>query len=543
MSTKDFDVYLDSYQVKLQEEKLISQISTRVTDLVDIEGLRLGSETDIALVTRLISLGYKRLLLANKTYTLGTLDISNIVGLEIRGVKRPFYDGSLLQGGTIINGTIFGNGTKNCEIYSLGITNTNDDGIRLHNGSCSNKIKDVVAVVGTHGFLIESYGSDNIDNEVDKCIAFGGVHGFVSKSKGTKFTKCVSDGASTNGFVLCSDNMTSASVSAICSLNVVDKCVARKTNIGYNLYCRDYFSTTNANNITHMNTVLSNCISDTCASYGVIVGDDGAPPTGTTFNAVKNVTINGHTCINCTTSDMLFANCSGVTVDGCNINGYPTIRDMTKAKNINWGNNNSGFSIADLAYWTVLTANSATPSVDVGRQYYKTANTATTSITNFLGNRRVGQVIYVTINDDFTTIVQSGTIKLNKYKISGKGSFAILKLDPTGGFWEEIYSCTTNQNQYWAYATDMTINFDYGNIADSYITANVNSITLSTPKAHGVYYLTLRANGNYTITTWDSRIKWISPLATLSNGNRITVQLLWNGSSFIQLTPVSTTVV
>lgn len=517
-------------------EQKFDEINSQLEQVATVEVLRLSGESDSALINRLLTIGIKKILLDSKTYNLGELNLSDYTGVQISGTKKPTYNGTSLVDGTIINGYIHSNSNmKNCEFCYLGITNSETDGVVIHDGSSYNYFHDMVLLVNQHGILIESYGLENIDNIVENCIAYGGVHGFVSKSKGTKFINCISDGATTDGFVLCSDNIPLATKIGQCYLNVIDKCVARNTAIGYILYSRDYYSENNSNGISCSNISITNSTADTISAYGVCLGDDSVAPSGRTYNQVKNITLYGNTFINCTTGDILFAYCDGVTIDGNNINKFPILRNMDKAKNINFGRNNTGFSVADINYWTKLDVNITTPKVDSGRQYYKTENTATTLISNFLGNRKVGQVIYITINDDFTSIIRGANIALRKYKMTGKGSFAIFKLDPTGSYWEDVYSYSPMMNQFWATPSDTTIDWDYGNIADTYITANINNITFSTPKDKGLYYIKLRCSGAFTINSWDNRIKWISQISTTVSGKIITIEFLWDGTNFIQL--------
>ena len=530
---------------KVQDiDNRFAQTNAQLSDVVTVDFFRKENETDNQLIKRLLNENHKRLLFQSKKYEVGIIDISSKTGVTFEGLSTPTYSSTHeLIDGTVLNGVIKGSNVNSCYIKNLGIENEDgdgfEDGIKLQNGSCNNVIDNVIFNVKNHGVLIESYGNENMNNSVLNCKSFNGNHGFVSKSVKTTFKNCHSDGAKYDGIVLCSDNIPSSDSKGICKDNIIDGCIVTNTDIGINIYCRDYFSSTNDNGIELKNITISNCVIDGTKSYGILLGD-GTNSEHYAVNPVNRVTINGTSMINSTVSDVYLSLCNGVTITGCNFNKFPTISNMDKAKNIRIKDNNTGFSMANIDYWTVLDVNSNIPKVDSGREFYQTKNTSNTIINDFAGNKKVGQVIYVTINDEYTTIIRNNNIRLNNYKLTGKGSFCILKLDSTGSYWEEVYASESkNQYQWWGTTNVTTINFDYGNIADVYFETNVTSLILSTPKKTGSYYLCLRATNNFdigTITNADGKKVYLSEtLNQVVANKRITLNLLYDGKAFIEL--------
>jgi hypothetical protein len=457
--------------------------------------------------------------------------IEDNAGITIEGVK-PYWNGVNLTGGTVIIGKISIRATG-VEVYNLGFENlsvaTGSNGIEVRSATLVG-IENCLFNVYNHGVLIEEYGTTVSDITVKDCDSFFGIHGFVSKAKRVKFINCRSFNASQDGFALVSDNITGVSAPSQCLDNSLTDCEAHDTNIGFNIYSRDYFSTNNSNNITLRDLVLTNCKTSNVIAYGYSIGDSSATPAGRTYNDVKDVSILGCISKAPATWHIKFGKCDGVTVVGSNLG---PMDKTTDSKNLKFpGNNNASTSFGDVSYNEILQVNSATPNISTGETYFETANTASTVITAIQGGK-VGQVIKILINDDNTVIARSSNLEISRY-VRGTGSYLELKLAPAADKWVEVINYSAQKTQFWPYSTGVfEIDFRYSEIATSYITGNITQLTFTNMLKNQPFQLVLQGSlpAGHTITGWDSRILWLNGAAPglVTDSTFLTFEFYYDG--------------
>lgn len=432
------------------------------------------------------------------------------------------YANSKTTGAVIVGGiSIYGNGNT---IDGAGIYATSGvAGILVSTNASDNTIKDCQIAVNNHGILIEQYGGTAQRNKVINTITHGGIHGFVSKSQDAEFINCKSYGASTDGFAMVSDNITGLGLNSQNKNNRLLNCVAKSTVIGVSIYSRDYTSTTNTAGILFTNLSIESCLFDSCSAYGILVGDDGTAPGGQTYNNVQKVSIINNSISNCTTSGVKVANSTDCIIMGNNLKQSVGITKSGNAAQLKTPFNNFGGGSGNTTPTKVLTVNSTTPSVQNGENYFKTANTSSTVISN-LNNGYAGQVITVMIQDSFTTIPVTTGIGVQKY-VRGIGSVCILRSRDDLSGWDEVYSYSVNVNQDWAYQSLYVFDLNYGTYVTTQVTGNVSQLNFNNvKKLTPEFTLQLYSTSNYTLSGWDSRIVWMNggaPTSTLANTRQI----------------------
>lgn len=455
----------------------------------------------------------------------------------IRGVK-PSWSGSSITGGSIINGAITVVGNDNI-IQDLGIYNSSVNGITLRVNASRNIIENCIFNVVDHGVLIEQFGGGATNNIVRFCDSYGAVHGFVSKASNTTFLKCRAFSPSQDGFALVSDNITGLAFPSFCSNNSLIDCEVYNTNTGIRIYSRDYSSTNNASGILLRNIRIIGGNIDTCSAYGISIGDEATAPGGQTYNDVENISITGGMSVqNTVTRNITVARSNNVYIGGNNFRGIVERFNSIFAKNYKLGvNNNINFSIGNSVYNTINTVNATTIDASLVNDYLETNNTVTT-VLSAMTNGKVGQIVRILINDDFTVIPKGSVFRLSKTYIRGKGSFVWLKLANDGSGWDEIFSDNVANFQFFNYASSMTVDYNFANNAESNLTGNVSSIVFSNIRVGVVIKLILQADaGTRNISGWDSRIIWLNGSAptSVTAGNRLSMEFYWNGTNIINI--------
>lgn len=446
---------------------------------------------------------------------------------------RPSYDGSTITAGTIIDGGFEVTGSY-LNISSIGIINgSSSNGFTIKNNAQYVNISDCMIKVPDHGILTQSFGGTCKNIRVLNCDAYGGIHGFVSKAENVTYENCRSFGASVDGFAMVSDNFENASNLNQCINNNLINCEVYNTATGITIYSRDYYSTTNANNVVlrDLNIIGGNI--KTTTSYAILVGDESTVPGGQTYNDVLNISINGVNIDDIAVAGIKYARCNGVMVTATNTT-KPYSKNTT-AKNVRHSQNNiTTSSLGAVIFNTVLTANSTTPSVLNGETYFETANTVSTNITNFTG-AKVGNVITVFIKDDFTSIINSGTMKVRNV-IRGNGSFVTLKQRNDLSGWDEMDSFISDKFQFFNYASSMTIDYSFSDNARTTLTGNVTSLLFSNMTKNYIFRFLLAWDGSTrTISGWDSRIVWMGGNApsSIPNYDRLVLEFYYDGTNII----------
>jgi hypothetical protein len=467
---------------------------------------------DIAILGSLIAQGYKYIKLPAGSFAGFSLDVDDVT---IEGIK-PRWNGVAVLDGTIFTGRVSVTGNRNRLINSgsTAVGAGNNDGILIRNNASFNYVENWVFNVGNHAVLVEQYGGTATDNYIRNCNAYGGVHGFVSKSANLTFENCISKGSSQDALVFVSDNITWDSANpgvnknSICKNNKAINCYGLNSNIGFNFYSRDYSSTTNAAGIELTDVAIIGGGSDTMIAYGAAIGDSVASaPAGQTYNDVKNISFTGGWReTGSATFGVKTGRCFSVSIDRSCIVNSASDQSKTLSKRVRMSELvKQGGNIGNLVYDTVLDVNSATPTVYYGDQFFTTANTASTVITNFL-NGKIGQVIHVLINDEFTTIIGGGNILLKNY-VRGTGATISLKMNQSF-VWVELYSKPVRINQDWPYTPVMTLSYTNAELMFCYITGNVTSINFTNLVKGTTFALIVQANGTWDIGAWDARILW-----------------------------------
>lgn len=469
------------------------------------------------------------------TYNITVTTATTFNNKRISGVK-PSWNGTDLVNGTVITGNWAILGNENY-IEKLGIYNTSGNGLTVRTNASKNTVENVLFDVQDHGVLIEQFGGTASDNVVKDCDAYGGIHGFVSKSKTAKFINLRSFSASEDGFAMVSDNITGVSFPSLCLNNTLINCEAYNTNAGIRVYSRDYSSTTNAANILLRDLSIIGGNIDTCSAYGISVGDDvpaGSVPAGRTYNNVENISISGLSIKGTTTSNIQLGRSNGVYIGGNNFKGLVN-KQFDFCKNLRLdSNNNNNFSQGNSIFNTINPVNSTSIDASIINTIVETNNTASTTI-GIISNGKVGQIMQIFINDDFTVISRSTTIRLTKYYIRGKGSYVVLKYANDGSGWDELYSYTVGRLQSFSYAASTTIDYKFSEIAELGMTGNVSSIVFTNMLRNSPFRLILKwDNSVRTITGWDSRIIWLGGTAPDSVGSdRIILEFYFDGTNIV----------
>ncbi|GAB3961224.1 hypothetical protein GCM10028805_60190 [Spirosoma harenae] len=472
---------------------------------------------------------YPNLQLAPITYT-GPLSVT-ASGVRIQGSKA-YWNGTTVTGGTILNGSITVYGNKN-EISQLGITNASGNGVVIRDNASDNKVENVIFAVQNHGVLMEQFGGTAKGNVIKSCDAYGGIHGFVSKSANAVFTDCRSFSASVDGFALVSDNITGTAYPSICINNKLINCEAYSGNSGIVIYSRDYSSTTNTNNIQLTSLAIIGGTIDGMSAYGIRVGDEATGvPGGNTWNDVRNITINSVSINNVTTQAIKYLRSNGVVTIGSQFTSNPD-KSSTVAKNLTFlANAGTNFSMGNLVYNTVLTLNSTSPSVDFGDTYYETQNTVSTVISAITGGK-VGKVVWIYINDDYTVFSQSSTLDIRRF-VGGKGSILVLKYNDAGNKWVELFSTTVRIRQFWPYQSSLSLDYRFGRFMQTYLTGDVASLVFTNlPRDGEPFELLIHGSGTRTIGGWDSRIIWFDgkPPVLLAASQILILRFMYEGTN------------
>jgi len=454
----------------------------------------------------------------------------------LRGVK-PSWNGTTIVGGSKIIGNIAVVGSDNF-FSNLGIFNLAGNGITIRTNGSRNLIENCIFNVQDHGVLIEQFGGTATNNIVRFCDSYGGIHGFVSKSKNATFFKCRAFTPSQDGFALVSDNITGTSFPSMCLSNSLIDCEVYNTNTGVAIYSRDYTSTTNANNIILRNIRIIGGNIDTCSAYGIRIGDEASSPVGQTYNDAENVSITGISIQNTTTKNISVARSNNTYIGGNNFRGIVERFNSTFAKNYKFDtNNNFNSSIGNSIYNTVNTINATTIDASLINEYLETNNTVTTVITG-ISNGKVGQIIKLLINDDFTTIQKGSTIRLSKTYIKGKGSFVLLKRSNDASGWDEIFSDCVANYQSFGYNSSLTIDYNFANNAEVNLTGDVSSLIFSNMRVGVTIKLIIQATTSTRLLNgWDNRIIWLNSYAPTSVGidSRLALEFFFNGTNIVNI--------
>jgi len=470
------------------------------------------------------------------SYTISISTATTFNNKILRGVK-PSWNGTTITGGTKITGSIGVVGSDNL-FSNLGIYNVAGNGITVRTNASRNVIESCIFNVQDHAVLVEQFGGTATDNVVRDSEAYGGIHGFVSKSRNLSFINCRSYGASQDGFAMVSDNITGSAFPSLCKNNILLNCEAHNTNTGIRLYSRDYSSTTNVNGILLLNLKIIGGNIDTCSAYGIRVGDDvatGSVPVGQTYNDVSNIAITGISIQNTATYNIQLGRCNGVYIGGNTFKGVVN-KQYTLAKNLVLAENtNNNFSLGSAIYNTINPVNSNSIDASLVNRVVETNNTDTTVLT-MISNGKVGQVLQILINDDFTTIATSVSFRLTKGYIKGKGSFVVLKYANDGSGWDELYSTSTRNYQFFGYNADMDIDYKFFMNAETRLTGNIDTIVFSNvPKGTNIK-LVMQSDGNIggrTVAGWDSRIAWLGgiPPTAINANDRLVLDFYYNGTT------------
>lgn len=367
------------------------------------------------------------------------------------GQESPTYNGTdKLEKGVVIEGQgIYISGGNSHYFENIGVQNPNNaNGFQIL-GSVTNTIfNNCMSLARDHCYLMESYEGTVDSIKLINCKAYKATHGFITKSKNTIFERCEAYNILGGyGFGFVSDNIIGASKKGISTDCKAIACSAYNCDVGFASYSRDMFSSNNTNGISQSGLTLIGCSVTDCPN-GYLLGDTGTPSTGVSYNPIYNVNL-----ISCSerkgskgVNSLLIGRVYGLNVIGGTIENPYAIPSYSNASNLYFSELNSLLSkngtYSDIETFSV---NVGTPSVLTGRTIFKTANTATTSITNILSGKE-NRLITLLISDDFTTINNGGNFSLKRASFSKKGSWVVMKLQD--GIWTEIYGHQSPQGTY-----------------------------------------------------------------------------------------------
>jgi len=482
----------------------------------------------------------KRVFVPAGEYEMGGNVLSLLNNAKLEGLP-PVFNGTIFGIGTIIkNGRINITDVKHVQIRGIGISNTDNNGFDIHGDSEDIVIENCVTKVLNHGYLLESSGGITKDIKVINCFAYNSIHGFVSKAESVEFINCKAYNMSANGFVLVSDNINGVGSPSICYNNNLINCSAYNCNINLNIYGRDYTSETNLAGIvppTNINIIGGN-LCDSLTSAGIIIGDYGNyVGTGKTYLDPTNISILGVNITGNATDGINLRRCKDIIIEGCNFYDNPNgaINRGLDARSVKIGKNNYGNKTPGTAlnYWN-LAMNSTNPSIADGDDYFKTSNTSTTYIIHFSGGT-AGKIINILIDDDFSSILVSGNIKI-KRKLSGKGAFIKLRLNDDLLTWSELSRSDVSYYQANYPTGSSSINWQLGSTQMAQATGTITAFTFSGATKQGeILTLMLWGGSPYAISGWDSAIKWIIQPTTILVGKRIMMQFFYDGTYFWEI--------
>jgi hypothetical protein len=422
---------LSQYAKVVDLDTLKSQLPINVLTL----GVDNTGTTDNTSLFNTILSSHKNLFFPAGTYK-GTLYLPSNVTLQ--GIKPSYNTSTLkLENGTII-GAIQSWGGKNSTIKNIGVEGTGD-GIRLAQGCENIKVFNCVTNVSGHGYLFEELGTTMKECKAIECESYNGIHGFVSKSNETSFVRCTAYYPTTNGFVLCSDNMLSNDQISNCINNNCIDCKVYGNNVtkyGLTTYAREYYETYNNSQIYHKNLNVRNIRIYDCVN-GINVGEI----TGGSSTVARNIeymTVKDMQLSNCTTKALILNRCTyldikdGYVKDSLNV----TNRLTTNTSAVAW----SCVEVCDGLYIPdfIISNNESLPTISyhLKNSLIKMQNTTTTTLNNF-SYAKIGEIINVIIDDEYTTInSDSPYFKING-SLTGKGKRITLKLN-SDYIWEEI---------------------------------------------------------------------------------------------------------
>lgn len=447
-------------------------------------------------------------------------DIQITRRVTLMGSGRPFFDGLNLVGGTVIKGGGFRlAGVNNVVIKDLGVQTPDANGFNVRGVSSDNLIENCAAAARDHGWLVEEYDGIIQRARVRNCYAFKGIHGFVSKSRNGVFENCHAFDNTSNGFVISSDNNPLATRKAYSHGSKAINCTANGCTVGYTVHARDFHSSSNANGLALENVSLENCYALNCRVGYNFGNPDPAQGLNRVELAPKYVRVK-----NCFESGSL-----DVAVRAYKLQYSEIDIQVTSDKPVIWTEDRCiqvslGVNKPTTYYSKeTLSVNSATPNVSSGRKYYKTFNTATTIITNFVGGQ-AGQEIEVAIMDDVTSILSGANITMFRAEIKGRGSTVKFYFD--GNTWNEVTGTSTgkatNQNiknngnldltrgNVWDLhgdgGTTQPIVFNNKNVESQLITLVIRSSVDGSPITFSFGSDVMRPNGFPTTATYTQRV-------------------------------------
>lgn len=484
------------------------------------------------------------LFFSNKSYDFGGNSITLNKNINIRGVKKPFYD--------VINKTfIDGSGTifKNVKIVcrNSGYTIENianqseavDNGFEGNTGDCNNIIiKNCACKCYSHCYLFETYNGDVHNIKITDCEAYDSTHGFISKAPRVQFINCYSHGMSQYGFGFISDNIPASNKKGNGSEGLSINCVSEDCLKGICMYSRDMYSEDNTNGVMLSKIKLMQFKSKNCET-GFMFGDGLVTTSGVTYNPIYNIE-----CYACssenednTKTSLEIKKVSKLTFEGyidgiINHNGL-FVRDVNLKIQSPQGNKNK------LVENTLINNNNAFPSLELKNMYENTVvfrNTKSTIIKGLLGgNFNSDDILTLLIDDDFTFISNNpdSNLLLKGAIYSNKGTWVKLKYD--GSNWNEIehYESSPTAQQI-NIENSGVISTSNANTLDCLITTTTtNKITLPSPNnvIYKEYTLYIRCNSGGIDVTYgglDSTnlVSTTEIKTTLSNGEMQVVNII-----------------
>jgi hypothetical protein len=287
-------------------------------------------------------------------------------------------------------------------------------------------------------FLFESYNGAVDNTRVENCETYDSTHGFVSKTKKTKFINCKATNHATNGFAFISDNIPSATNQGLCFDNTVVNCEAYNCQFGLNTYCRDYWSTSNANNIVMKSLKIEGFLSSAC-SYGYSFGDSAlTAPAGQTYNVCQDITgVNLKEELS-TVESFMITRLINSSLSNLSINTKAiTWRTDTWNQNVRVTYASALDNVNSMNFFNTM-GTGFTPTLLSMYSYFKSANTSAKTITNFIGGTS-DRVVFIMIDEDFTSIAPNTNLSLYR-TYQGKGSWVMLKYKD--GVWYDIAGWT-----------------------------------------------------------------------------------------------------